>query len=204
MVKPAAVRPSATSVVVPRLKEIDLVSLHHVHEAMLFGHAAGPCPCQNVLQWLGLADATEGIVYSRFNEVQHAAGDGAVGLNPVTQVLTKLQMEDSERLRTSGGALTSWTAKGSGSTARMSPVLLGEVTESTGCGARVVERPKDPPRLHRRLRCLDVPPQLLQKLVPVLQDLRPQHHVSMLGADLKEGASFKPRASRIGFGMLTW
>ncbi len=104
--KPGALGPRAASVVVPRLKEIDLVSLHYVHQAMLFRHPAGPCPRQNVLQWLGLADANEGIAHSRFNEVQNAEGYGAVGVDPVTKVLTKLQMEDGETLRTSGGPLS--------------------------------------------------------------------------------------------------
>ena len=47
-----------------------------------------------MLQWFRLADSLEGVTHHRFHDVHQAQGDTPFCIDPVTQVLAKLDLKD--------------------------------------------------------------------------------------------------------------
>lgn len=80
---------------VPRLKEVDAVVADEIDDAVLLGEAARPDSGAEVLQWLGLPQALEGVAENRLDEVEGPEGDAAVRVDPEPEVFEELLLEDS-------------------------------------------------------------------------------------------------------------
>ena len=61
---------------------------------MLLGDPPGPSAGEQILQRLGLTDASEGIAQNRLDQLENPQCNGAVRLHPVAQVGSELRMED--------------------------------------------------------------------------------------------------------------
>jgi hypothetical protein len=102
------------SVVVPRHQDVDPLPAHQIDEPVLLGDAARPAPLHVEAQRLGLADPHERFTKHVLDEQQDAKGDGAVGADPVLEILPKLGVEDGESFAAGSLRLSCLQVRGSG------------------------------------------------------------------------------------------
>lgn len=86
---------------IPTLEKIDPVIADKIDNAMFLGEAAGPDARGEILEWLRLADAGEGIAHDGLYQVEGAERHLAVSFDPVAQVVTELRLEDGLAVFTS-------------------------------------------------------------------------------------------------------
>jgi len=102
----------ANLIVIPGLQEIDSVPGHPINQAMFLGDPPGPSAGEQILQRLGLADASEGIAQNRLNQLKDAQCNGPVRLHPVTQVGSELRMEDRLALTSAQRGSAQFSSRG--------------------------------------------------------------------------------------------
>jgi hypothetical protein len=75
---------------IPRLHKLDLIGPDSVDEPVLLGNATTPAACLRESQWLGFADAHEGVSENRCHQVKGTERVFAVRINPVAQIVPKI------------------------------------------------------------------------------------------------------------------
>jgi len=83
--------PQRLLVVIPRLNEFDPVGEHSINDTMFFGDSPAPATGEFMPQRLGFADALEGIGEDGRHQIEDPQRDLAVGLNPATQIFSKMR-----------------------------------------------------------------------------------------------------------------
>jgi hypothetical protein len=79
--------------VIACLKEIYAIRADEIDYTMLLSKSAGPRAGSKVFQRFGLPDTREWISQNGFNQIEGPKCDLAFRLNPVSQVLAKLQVK---------------------------------------------------------------------------------------------------------------
>ena len=83
------------------LQEIDPVVPDEIDEAMFLSEAAGPDAWSQIFERFRLADSGKGISHDRLDQGEGSQGCLAVGLNPVSQVVTEFRLENGLAMFTS-------------------------------------------------------------------------------------------------------
>ena len=87
------------SVVITRLENVDEAIRDTVNEPVLLSDTPTPYIGAQVLQWLRLADAREGITARGLDQFEHLRGELAVVLHPVTQILERFRLQVDDPVR---------------------------------------------------------------------------------------------------------
>ena len=93
-------------IVIPRLQEVDSVLRDEVDDSVLLGEPPGPDALRQMLQWLRLADSSEGILQHGLHDLDGPNRDSTIGPNPVAQILAEFPMEDGIAASPLGCTLT--------------------------------------------------------------------------------------------------
>ncbi len=81
------------------LKKVDKTLAHEVNDAVLLRQPPRPRASELILQWFRLADAHKRIPESRFDDVESAQRRSTIALDPESQIVEKLRVEDGQTPR---------------------------------------------------------------------------------------------------------
>jgi hypothetical protein len=81
-------------VVVASLEEVYPLVAHQIDNPVFPSKPPGPRPRSKVLERLRLSNAREWVAPDGIDDVQDAASDLAIGINPVPEILKELRLED--------------------------------------------------------------------------------------------------------------
>ena len=76
------------------LKEIDSTLRNHVNDAVLFCKSSRPSAGRKIFQRLRFSDSSERIPTNRFNKVQRAQSGLSICLDPESEILIELRLEN--------------------------------------------------------------------------------------------------------------
>ncbi len=81
---------------VATLKEIDTLGRYAINQAMLLSNAPRPYARAQPFERFGFADAPKRIAGNGFDQLKNSQRNLPVGLDPVSQVLTKVRIESGQ------------------------------------------------------------------------------------------------------------
>lgn len=81
------------------LKKVDKTLAHEVNHAVLLRQPPRPRASELILQWFRLADARKRIPEGRFDDVESAQRRSTIVLDPESQIVEKLRVEDGQTPR---------------------------------------------------------------------------------------------------------